>query len=414
MNSTMMPAVVIGIDTPIGLAIIRDLGERGVRVFGIARGPDAIGLSSRFLEQGMLRANDAEGLIQQLENLTKELGVACLFAISESDIELLNRHRNRLTGYRFVFADADRMERVLNKKLTCMAAASVGIRVPRTEQISSLADAHALLHELHYPVVLKWSNPNDVIQLLLGAGLTLDKAHYCHSAAELLEYLAPYEKVERYPLIQEYCVGFGLAQIILMHQGIPVYTFQHQRLHEWPPEGGFSTLCTSIDPSQHPELMAKSIALLQVLEWDGVAMVEYRHDPASGESAFMEINGRFWGSLPLACHAGATFPWFGYQLEGMRQAIHQTAYKDGVRCRFIIPETKRLFRLLFQQKMVADKSLKFNRAEELISYLLEFVRPRGCYYVFQWRDPMPVFTDAIQNARRLLPGSLRKKFIRNG
>ena len=32
MAETLIPAVVLGIDTPIGLAIIRDLGRRGVPV----------------------------------------------------------------------------------------------------------------------------------------------------------------------------------------------------------------------------------------------------------------------------------------------------------------------------------------------------------------------------------------------
>ena len=36
MNNALLPAVVLGIDTPIGLAIVRDLGMRGVAVHGIA------------------------------------------------------------------------------------------------------------------------------------------------------------------------------------------------------------------------------------------------------------------------------------------------------------------------------------------------------------------------------------------
>ncbi len=37
----MMPAVVLGIDTPIGLSIIRELGQHGVPVTGIGRTPGA-------------------------------------------------------------------------------------------------------------------------------------------------------------------------------------------------------------------------------------------------------------------------------------------------------------------------------------------------------------------------------------
>lgn len=403
MSEPLLPAVVLGIETPIGLAIIRDLGMRGVTVHGIARGLDAIGMSSRYLTQGHLRARGEEDLIRQLVALQPQLGAASLFAISESDIDLLNRHRERLGGFRLMFADVQRMASVLHKERTYAAAAAVGIRVPRTEQIGSMAEAAAVSSLLRYPVVLKWSNPNDVVDLLRGAGLALDKAHYCYDAEALLAYLRNYEKVGRFPLIQEYCIGFGLGQMILMHEGRAQYTFQHRRLHEWPPEGGFSTLCTSLAPEAHSMLMAQSIALLRALEWEGVAMVEYRHDPETGESALMEINGRFWGSLPLACHAGASFPWFCHRLLGMGDAIDPQPYRSGLRCRFMIPETKRLLRLLFQQAAITDRRLRFNRFAELAGYLLEFIRPGSCYYVFTWRDPLPFARDLLQLLRQVVP-----------
>ena len=36
-------------------------------------------------------------------------------------------------------------------------------------------------------------------------------------------------------------------------------------------------------------------------------MVEFRQT-AGAPPVFMEVNGRFWNSLPLACYAGADFP----------------------------------------------------------------------------------------------------------
>src|SRR5690606_28748671 len=89
--------------------------------------------------------------------------------------------------------------------------------------------------------------------------------------------------------------------------------FQHERLHEWPPEGGVSTLCRSVPLERHQEQMAKSVALLVSLGWSGPAMVEYRYDPGRGRYVLMEINGRFWGSQPLAYHCGAHFAWEGYR-----------------------------------------------------------------------------------------------------
>lgn len=402
MSGALLPAVVLGIDTPIGLAIIRDLGVRGVQVVGLGRSAGALGMSSRYLQQGVVRASGETALIEQLLALGRQFGQACLFAISESDIALLNRHRDRLTGFQLMFADEARMTRVLNKEQTYAAAARVGVRVPRTEQVTSMAEVRELGSVLRFPVVLKWANPNDVVVVLEGAGLALDKTHYCNSAGELTAYLQPYEQAGLYPLIQEYCTGYGLGQFVLMHKGEAHYAFQHRRVHEWPPEGGFSSLCESVPLASHQALMAKSIALLRELEWEGIAMVEYRHDPATDESALMEINGRFWGSLPLAHHAGAAFPWLSYSLLGMGQPVRQESYRGGMRCRFMIPETKRLLRILFRQDLIADKNVSFRRLPELGEYLVDFVRPKTCYYVFQWSDPAPFFADIGQMLRAAL------------
>jgi predicted ATP-grasp superfamily ATP-dependent carboligase len=402
MGDAWIPALVVGIDTPIGLAIIRDLGTHGVAVHGIAGDANALGLSSRYLRQGYIRANGEEAFIQQLVGLGDQLGETCLFAVSESDIALLNRHRDRLTCFRMIFPDEERMSQVVNKDLTYSVAQKIGIRVPRTEQVHSVAEAVAVCESLYFPVVLKWANPHRVTQDLVGAGLALDKAYYCYTAHELLAYLRPYEAVNTYPLIQEYCPGFGLGQFVLMHGGHAHYVFQHRRVHEWPPEGGFSSLCESISRDSHQALMQKSIALLKELNWEGIAMVEYRHDPDTGNSALMEINGRFWGSLPLACHAGASFPWFSYKLLGMKQPVEQWPYRDGVRCRFMIPETKRLLRVLFKQGEIVDRRLIFRRLPELIEYLLDFVRPRTHYYVFRWNDPVPFVRDVLQVVRKAI------------
>lgn len=408
MKQTMLPAVVVGIDTPIGLTIVRDLGREGVPVIGIGRSEQALGMASRYLQRGLVRPREAQALIEQLADLAAQLGpapdgqpgAACLFAVSENDIALLNRHRERLGGYRIMFPSQVLMDRVLHKDRTYAAAAKVGIRTPRTEQVADLAQLDAVASTLRYPVVLKWANPHEVGAALHAAGLALDKTHYCHTQQELLDYLRPYARAGRYPLIQEYCPGYGLGQFVLMKDGVPHYTFQHRRMHEWPPEGGFSSMCVSLPPDSHAALMAQSVALLRELEWEGIAMVEYRHDPETGESALMEINGRFWGSLPLAYHAGARFPSMMARLFGLGQDIVAAPYRGGVRCRYMLPETKRLLRILLAPHRIADKKLHFRPLSELFHYLLDFLRPGMRYYVLELKDPGPFLSDVWQMLRK--------------
>jgi predicted ATP-grasp superfamily ATP-dependent carboligase len=57
-----------------------------------------------------------------------------------------------------------------------------------------------------------------------------------------------------------------------------------------------------------PDALRHAEALLEELDWNGVAMVEFKVDRSSGVPYLMEMNGRFWGSLQLAIDAGVDFP----------------------------------------------------------------------------------------------------------
>lgn len=386
-----LPAVVLGIDTPIGLAIIRDLGRRGVTVYGIARSEAAPGLSCRYLHRGVLRADD---VVAQLRRLADDIGPAALFAIAETDILALNRARGQLPGYRFMFADGMRMERVLRKDLTYAAAAQAGVFVPRTWHPASIEDGAAAAAQARFPVVLKWADPNAMIPLLRQAGMQLEKARHCSDAAALMAALRRYQQLARFPMVQEYCAGYGLGQFVLMKDGQALCRFQHRRLHEWPPQGGTSTLCVSLPCSQHADLMRQSVALLRALEWEGVAMVEYRYDAATGNAALMEVNGRFWGSLPLAIRSGASFPWYCYQALALGRQPAVKAYAEGVRCRYMTAETRRLMHV--------------RTWRALAGYLVEFLRPRSGYFVFDWRDPLPLWRDLRHSVLQRVP--LRRRY----
>ena len=81
-----------------------------------------------------------------------------------------------------------------------------------------------------------------------------------------------------------------------------VARFCHRRLLETP--GGISALCESY---YHKKALMNGLILLKHLRWKGVAMAEFiiRTD---GTPMLLEVNPRFWGSLPLAILAGVDFP----------------------------------------------------------------------------------------------------------
>lgn len=161
-----------------------------------------------------------------------------------------------------------------------------------------------------------------------------------------------------------------------------------------------STLCRAEPADLHPAQMALSERLLQALDWDGPAMVEYRYEADSGRYWLMEVNGRYWGSLPLAWHCGAHFAWEAYRRAVLGQNDVAPVPRDDLRARYMVPETKRLVRLLLAPGRISDPFFRRRPVADLLGYILAFFDPRTRYYVFALSDPRPWMRDIAQMLRK--------------
>ena len=395
-GQALPPVIVLGVDTPIGLTVVRELGEHGVEVHGVARNARGIGLYSRWLRQGYLRPPAPAELLALLDRIARDSGAPFLMTISMGDALAMQAAADagKLPRLQLLGPTREKLELVNDKAEICRIAAGLGIPVPATWEPESADLDRPMPADLTYPCILKWRDPETVASVLAAQGFPMLKTEYAYDPAELMRALERTRPIEQFPLVQSFCPGGGLGQMFLMQEGAAVLRFQHRRLHEWPPEGGTSTLCESVGLDQHAELMARSETLLRHIGWEGPAMVEYRHDVPTGRTALMEINGRFWGSLPLASQAGARFGLGTYYALGLRRLPPPApAYGIGRQCRYMIPETRRLLAVVNPGQVVQNRNLRFNVGRELIDYVAGFVRPGMGYYVFAIRDPKPFLAD---------------------
>lgn len=391
------PCIVLGLESQIGLGIVRELGRAGIRVVGVTHDPQAIGLASRYLWRGLvLGPPRSDTLIEGIRALGNEFGPCCLLAVSEANLAWLAAHRDDFGVVRPVVPTLEKLALVLDKQRTLDAARSVGIDVPESIEPGSMAHVHALAASVRYPVVLKWKDPNDVASTLAARGIELVKAEYAYDAQELVVKCSRYEAIGRWPIVQSYCAGQGLGQFFYMHGGKALRTFQHLRVAEWPPEGGFSSVCDAIPLDQHVALQQKSLALLQRIGWEGVAMVEYRWDPQTGKSVLMEINGRYWGSFPLAVHCQAGFALISYCIESGLDVPALPAPKGTLRCRMVTTEIKRLARIFLHPELIADKAFAIRRGAEAWRFIRDYLRPDVRYYLWDRTDPKPWLADMSQ------------------
>jgi len=125
---------------------------------------------------------------------------------------------------------------------------------------------------------------------------TIDKAY-----AELIGLRGRFRKA----IIQGHVPGQGVGAFFLIWEGRVLAEFMHRRLHEVPHTGGVSSLRESW---WHQGIRNDALVKLKSLNWQGVAMMEYRWDSLPDQFYLMEMNGRFWGSIHLALYAGVDFP----------------------------------------------------------------------------------------------------------
>lgn len=190
-------------------------------------------------------------------------------------------------------------------KLTS-AAAHVGLAVPRTE----VADAET---------VASWRGPAIVKpRLHWHPGLTgasaWASASLANSRAELIYAVRAVEESGREPVLQEPIVGDLIAVSAVRNvDGRLTGLLQQRAIRTWPPQTGVSSraMTTPIDP----ELADGVERLLEHLGWIGMVQLQFLQPP-SGPPRLLDLNGRPYGSLPLAGAAGLPLMalWLGYGL----------------------------------------------------------------------------------------------------
>lgn len=399
----MPPCIVLGVETQIGLAIVRELGQAGVPVIAMSDDPHAIGLRSRHVWRAVVVGPPrSAAVIAAVRALGEELGPCSLMTVSEANLSWLSLHRGDFGKVRPIAPARAALDAVLDKQRTLAAAQRVGIEVPRTVEPRSLDDIARIAQVFPYPAVVKWKDANAIAPVLAAAGMDFVKAEYIYSADELLALGRRYAPIGQWPLLQQYCAGQGLGLFFFMCRGRAVQRFQHVRIAEWPPEGGFSSVCDAVPLDCHRDLQQRSIELLQSIGWEGVAMVEYRLDPTTGRAVLMEINGRYWGSLPLAVHAGAGFALLAHQVAMHLPLARLPPPRDDLRCRMVTTEIKRLARIFLAAGQIKDRHFRIDRWREVRRFVGDFFRPRVRYYLWQLDDQRPFWADIGNVGRKLL------------
>jgi predicted ATP-grasp superfamily ATP-dependent carboligase len=398
-----MKAFVTDGDQRPALAITRSLGRRGVSVLVGSEQSDSLASSSKYCARHITYPSpyrNPDAFDRFLLDLVERERVDVVMPVTDVTTHLVARSWTALSCHTAAAVPAfDSFDFVADKMRLRQRAAECGIPTPRTHLVGGLAEVEPLIGRVEYPAVVKPLRS----RIRTESGWLMSSVHYAHCDADLLDLYRQAEYLKRYPsMIQERIVGPGIGIFVLCDHGELRAAFAHRRVREKPPSGGASVLCESI--ALDPELLDQAMRVLRPLRWHGVAMMEFKQDRRTGRSFLMEVNGRFWGSLQLAVQAGVDFPYLSYLMALGRPLPITTAYRVGIRSRWLLGDLDHLIMRLFHSD--SDQHLP-EGAPSRVRALFNFLQPigPGLYYDVISRDDLRPFVHEVHQYARHLSAS---------
>ncbi len=227
--------------------------------------------------------------------------------ISQTDDGLLltSRRRADLAPHlRFVIAEPDLVEQLVDKSRFQALAERMGLPIPRAHRLSPRAGEAPPALDLRFPVVLKpLQRRTDWDAHAAGR-----KAVVAEDARELAE-LWPFLAASGSDIIAQEQIPGPESRIESYHvyvdeRGDVAGSFTGRKIRTFPEHHGHST---AVEITAQPDVAALGQEILDALRFRGVAKVDFKRAP-DGRLHLLEINGRFnlW-HLPGAL-AGVNLP----------------------------------------------------------------------------------------------------------
>ena len=392
--------LVLGSDTRSCLTVVRSLGRKGIEVHLAWHEEDSIVPYSKYVTTTYnlpKYKKDEQNWLDCLANLLRQEQFDLVIPTNDRTIIPLITHRKTMAKLAKLAIPADEaFSCAFDKRKTAELAKTLFVPIPRQLVLDQDTDLNNLDLEWPFPLVIKPVSSKLIINnLIKGIGVS-----YAQSKVELFKRVKDLLNVTPV-IVQELFVGRGVGVELLAENGRILCAFQHIRIHE-PIYGGGSTYRKSVPLNR--KLLDCSARLIQALNWTGVAMLEFKYNDSTNQFVLLEINGRFWGSLPLAVASGMDFPYYLYELLVEGKKTVKTQYTVGVYCRNIRSDFGWLRQNLSTRPSKYNNALPFWKVacdirnillmrEHYDTFVLDDMRPGFCEFTLL----LKVFVTKLRN-----------------
>lgn len=202
----------------------------------------------------------------------------------------------------------DVIRNVYIKKNTYKVAEKYGISIPKIYDINSMEQL--MRAELQYPLVFKPSISHRFY------GETRIKAFRIDNKGEIIKkYLRMSDVIDSSEIIVQDFIPGGPKNLYsfcsFFKNGKVIQGIAGRRARQRPMD--FGQASTYVELVDIPELSNISEKLLRLINYYGIAEVEFMYDPRDQRYKLLEVNPRVWAWHTLAIAAGVDLPYFLYQ-----------------------------------------------------------------------------------------------------
>lgn len=395
-GSIVVPAAA----SPSPEACLRSLAPRGVHTIVVSEDPRTKSFRSTYCDEAVLvpdPTTDLEGYAEALLALAGREDVRTIVPTREEEAFVLSARRE-------AFADRiatpwptlEGLRRVHDRVELAAAAEAAGVPVPETTPLADVENRHG-------PSIVK-SRYNLLVDAYVDAIPAGTVARN-----KTVEHLGPGDRPdvgrlrstfghdpivqEFVPIEREYMVG------ALCDRGEILASVQHEQLRGASYTGGGGVYRES---TYVPALEEVAAALLEELEWHGLACLEYMRHPETGEFYLAEINPRMWTSLAANVRMGADFPYYYWQLATGHGDRIEPGYELGVGCHYLKGELSYVLSLLGEESPLVDRP---PIGRTLLGILASCYRQPNAD-VLSRDDPWPFVQDVLTELEGITPDGL--------
>lgn len=374
---------------PSTVACLRSLGSRGIRTVVVAEKETAAALRSKYCDEVVPVPSPHEDLVaykKALLSLARRPDVLTIIPVREEDVYVLSKYKSEFAEHVSTpWPALETLTNVQDRERLFEVAKDAGVPIPRTQLLDASADWNQQwIVKSRYSILVNDYIDTYPLEKCVSPPGTRYLAQNVKPNVESLE-----AEMHHTPLLQEYIsTSEEYGFFALYDHGECVASFQHRQIRGYTYAGGASAFRESVNI---PELEETGRTLLDHLDWHGLAMVEFLRDDATDEFKLMEINPRFWSSLPFSVQAGADFPHYYWLLADGRHDEISCEYETGIAGHLLRGELLYLRSVLTDEIEIVDKPPILNAIQAVLQST--WAHPRFDY--LNMDDPKPFLRDML-------------------